>query len=361
MTGSWERYRSRAWLIIPVASLVPAFLDAGQTYVKSLIDETPGIAWNSVAFQGMEWIFLGILAPITWFISRRIPFRRDQWKRVAAAHGAGALLLCIGWASLGILVGRWLDAWIAQGPIGDSYLQWALTSVPWSVFMYVTVLGCVFAFDSYAIARDRELQASQLSMQLADARLGALRAQLHPHFLFNCLNTITVLVREGNAKVASRMLELLGDLLRELVRPDRPQLVSLAEELRFVEQYLAIEQVRFSDRLRVQWFIDDRAVHALVPDLLLQPLVENAIRHGVARSAAAGRLDISASVTGDQLHLSVFNDGGGVEERVEAAGVGLANTRDRLITLYGDAATLVLESARGGGAVVRVTLPFRES
>ena len=359
--GRWERYRSRAWILIPVASLVPALLDAGQTFVKSLIDVTPGIAWNTVAFQGMEWIFLGVLAPITWFISRRIPFRRDQWKRVVAAHSAGALLLCIGWASLGILVGRWLDAWIAQGPLGDAYLQWALTSVPWSVFMYVTVLGCVFAFDSYAIARDRELQASQLSVQLADARLGALRAQLHPHFLFNSLNTITVLVREGNATAASRMLELLGDLLRELVRPDRPQLVRLADELRFVEQYLAIEQVRFSDRLQVQWFIDDQAVRALVPDLILQPLVENAVRHGVAQRADAGRIDITAKVSEDRLQLAVFNDGGSVEERVEAAGVGLANTRDRLKTLYGEAATLVLEGVRGGGAIVRLTLPFRES
>ena len=359
MTSARSEHRSRAWLFIPAASLVPAFLDAGQTYIKSLIDSEPGIAWNSVVFQGMEWLFLGVLAPITWFISRRVPFQRHRWKRVVFAHALGAMVLCIAWAALGILIGRRLDAWVAQGPLHDAYLNWALTSIPWSVIMYSTILGCVYAFDHYNVARDRELQASLLSTQLANARLGALRAQLHPHFLFNCLNTITVLVREGNNAMASRMLELLGDLLRELVRPDRPQLVTLSDELQFVKRYLEIEQVRFSDRLRVQWTIDERAANALVPDLLLQPLVENAIYHGVARRANAGRIEIVVQVKGDVLELAVVDDGAGVPERGEAAGVGLSNTRERLQTLYGGEAELLLEGAAGGGTCVRITMPLR--
>lgn len=359
MTNVRSEQRSRAWLFIPAASVVPALLDAGQEYVKSLVDGQPGIAWNSVVFQGVEWIFLGALAPITWFISRRVPFRRDRWKRVILAHAIGALVLCIGWASLGILIGRWLGAWMAQGPLQDAYFNWALTSIPWSVVMYCTVLGCVYAFDHFNVARDRELQASLLSTQLANARLGALRAQLHPHFLFNCLNTITVLVREGNNAIASRMLELLGDLLRELVRPDRPQLVTLSEELRFVRRYLEIEQVRFSDRLRVIWTIDSRATTALVPDLLLQPLVENAIHHGVARRADSGRIEIIASVTGDMLTIAVVDDGAGVTDRSDAEGVGLSNTRERLGALYGTSATLVLEAGPAGGTVVRITMPLR--
>jgi LytS/YehU family sensor histidine kinase len=182
--------------------------------------------------------------------------------------------------------------------------------------------------------------------------------QLNPHFLFNSLNAVSVLVREQNTRAAARMLELLGDMLRQVLRTDQPHQVSLAEELRFVEQYLAIEQVRFSDRLRVEWRIEERARGALVPAFVLQPLVENAIRHGVAKRADAGRVEIQAEIAGDRLRLSVRDDGAGVDERT-AEGVGLSNTRERLRTLYGEEADLTLHSVAEGGSEAVVTLPFR--
>ena len=125
-------------------------------------------------------------------------------------------------------------------------MNWLLTSVPWSVFMYFTVLGCVYAFAYFHEARERKLEAATLNAQLADARLRALRMQLHPHFLFNSLNTVAVLVREQNSRAASRMLELLGDMLRRVLRADRPQEVPLADELRFLDDYLSIERMRLS-------------------------------------------------------------------------------------------------------------------
>jgi signal transduction histidine kinase len=345
------------WLIIAAACLVPAILDALQTYVKQRLDTEPGMAWDIVVFQGVEWLFLGALTPITYYMARRFPLRPPIPARTVFAHLLGALALCIGWASLGIALGMLLDTYPAHGELSQAYASWVLTSVPWSVFMYFTVLGCVYAFTYFNESRDRELQATRLSAQLAEARLGALRMQLNPHFLFNSLNAVSVLVREQNTQAASRMLELLGDLLRQVLRADQPHQVPLSRELSFVEQYLAIEQVRFSDRLRVRWAIDERARTAMVPAFVLQPLVENAVRHGVARRADASIVAIEAAVRGGRLELTVRDDGAGVDDRT-AEGVGLTNTRARLRTFYGEDATLELRAATPRGTEAVITLPF---
>ena len=351
----WER---RIWLLIPLACVVPAALGVLQTFMQARLNGDPP-RWQDMVFEGGEWLFLGALTPITWFLARRFPLRRARWKRTLAAHLAGALGLCLGWATLGVLLGLLLNRYPAQGNLPRDYLSWILTSIPWSVFMYFTVLGCVYAFSYFVEAREREAQASRLAAQLAEARLGALRMQLNPHFLFNSLNALAVLVREQNTAAASRMLELLGDVLRQVLRTDQPHQVPLADELAFLEQYLAIEQVRFSDRLRVHWSIDPAARTALVPGFVLQPLVENAVKHGVARRAEAGRVEISARVVEGRLELAVRDDGVGMGA-AQAEGVGLSNTRERLRTLYGDAATLVLRTPAGGGTEAAITIPFGE-
>ncbi len=348
-------------MMFPAVSIVPAVIDAGQTYVKERLNDDPGIAWNGVIFQGAEWLFLGALAPITWFVARRYPIQQSRLHRALLAHAGGAVVLCLSWAALGLALGHALDTWVAQGPIDRAYLNWVLTSFPWSLFLYFTMLGSIYAFTYFDEARAREIQASRLSAQLAEARLGALRMQLHPHFLFNSLNAVAVLVRDQNTRGAARVVELLGEMLRELLRPDRPHEVQLSEELRFVERYLEVAHVRFSDRLRVEWNIDAAARDALVPDLLLQPIVENAVRHGVARRADAGRIEISAHVRDAVLELQVRDDGAGLHERSDTEGVGLSNTRERLRTLYGDHASLALRTASGGGAMVVITLPHRRA
>jgi two-component system LytT family sensor kinase len=314
--------------------------------------------WQDVVFQGGEWLFLGALTPITYFLGKRFPLQRAHWPRTLAVHLAGALGLCLGWASLGVLLGMVLHRYPAQGNLPRDFVSWVLTSVPWSVFMYFTVLGCVYAFSYFLEAREREAHASRLAAQLAEARLGALRMQLNPHFLFNSLNALAVLVREPNTAAASRMLELLGDVLHQVLRADQPHEVPLADELRFLEQYLAIEQVRFSDRLRVHWDIDNRARAALVPGFVMQPIVENAIKHGVARRAEAGRIDIAARVVDSHLELGVRDDGVGMSAS-QGEGVGLSNTRERLRTLYGEAATVTITPPVGGGTQVVLRMPFR--
>jgi signal transduction histidine kinase len=343
----------RVWLLIAVACTVPAALDAVQTFVQARLNGEAA-RWQDLVFQGAEWLFLGALTPITYYLARRVPLTPERRTRAIFIHIAGALALCLGWATLGVILGTILGRY----PAG-SYVSWILTSVPWSVFMYFTVLGCVYAFTYFVEARDREAQASKLSAQLAEARLSALRMQLHPHFLFNSLNAIAVLIREQNTAAASRMLELLGDMLRQVLRADQPIQIPLADELAFVEQYLAIEQIRFSDRLRVSWRIEDRARRAYVPGFVLQPIVENAVKHGVVTRAAAGQLDISAQVVGAELELAVQDDGVGFAEG-QADGVGLANTRERLRTLYGEHGRLTIERPPSGGTRVVLRLPFRE-
>ena len=353
--------RSSVPRLIAAACVVPAVLDAFQTYVKGRFSGNGHVPWGQVVFAGSEWLFLGALTPITYLLARRFPLRRDRIGRIFAAHAAGALVLCVGWATAGIGLGLVLGSYPAGGPLPQAYASWVLTSLPWSVFMYFAVLGCVYAFTYFTEAREREAQQARLAAQLAEAKLGALRMQLNPHFLFNSLNAIAVLVRDQNTRDASRMLELLGGVLRQVLHSDTQQEITLDRELRFIEQYLAIEQVRFSDRLHVQWSIDPTVRDALVPEFILQPLVENAIRHGVAKRSDAGAVEVAARVDGDVLMLSVRDDGPGYRAETGEAGVGLANTRARLETLFGGAGQLQITEAEGGGTVATLRFPLRRT
>ncbi len=184
--------------------------------------------------------------------------------------------------------------------------------------------------------------------------------QMQPHFLFNSLNAISVIVRDRDTATALRMLEQLSDMLRRVMRADRPPEVTLAEELDFVRQYLAIEEIRFSDRLRPRYAIDPALLTALVPEFLLQPLVENALRHGLAKRVDATLLRIEARREGDELVLTVTDDGPGPDGRAAepGEGVGLGNTRERLQTLYGDRSRLQLTRTPEGGAVATVRIPY---
>jgi LytS/YehU family sensor histidine kinase len=208
-----------------------------------------------------------------------------------------------------------------------------------------------------------ELRASELQSQLMSARLHALKMQLQPHFLFNTLNAITVLVRQQKGKDAEQMLGHLSDLLRGVLEDVDAQEVSLRRELEYLQLYLAIEQVRFPDRLRVEVSVNPETQESSVPQLILQPIVENAIRHGIGRSSSAGRILISASKVDGTVELRVQDDGPGLRpsDSSEEEGIGLANTRARLQQLYGQNARLEIENCDRGGVIVTMNIPFHES
>jgi two-component system, LytTR family, sensor kinase len=248
-----------------------------------------------------------------------------------------------------------------------SYERWLFTTFPFGVAVYFCVLGIEHAIRYFTEARERDVQVARLSDQLTGARLAALQAQLNPHFLFNSLNTIAVLVRDNDAPAANRVIEQLSDVLRRTLTRTSANEVSLDDELELVRQYLAVEQARFSDRLRYE--IDagesDALGSAAVPAFAVQHLVENAFRHGIARRSEAGLVTVSARRRGDMLEITVVDDGAGVPVVLEpAAGHGIENTRERLRTLYGDRASLIVarrepHSSRHG-TVATLRIPYRE-
>ena len=342
----------RPWLLMSAACLVPAVLDVLQSYIQGRINPQDASPWRWMLWSGVEWLILGALIPITFFLGRRYPLRQPHLGKHIAIHVAGAMILCVGWSGTGLLVGALLHT------VPASVSSWMLRTIPWSVFMYFTTLGCVHALTYFAEVRERESQAAKLAAQVAEARLTALRTQINPHFLFNSLNALLVLIRDKDTANAERMLELLSELLRQVLTSDSRQEVPLDEELRFLDGYLAVAQIRFSDRLRIVRNVDPGLADALVPQFILQPLVENALRHGIGESVAGGTIEIAAHREGNDLLLTVADDGPGVTEP-NGMGVGLRNTRERIETLYGPAAVLALIPRPGGGTIARVRIPYR--
>lgn len=214
-----------------------------------------------------------------------------------------------------------------------------------------------------AEARRRQTEiAERLRAEVAEARLDALRQQLNPHFLFNTLNHIVMRLRAQEVEPATRMLLTLSDLLRDVLR-ERAQLIPLRDEVKMVERYLEIERERFGERLQAEIRFEPRALDALVPSLLLQPLLENAMRHGVSVTDGCCRLSLAIRTAGERLAIEVRDAGPGLDPSQAAlpAGVGLSNTSERLKYLYGADHAFQLKTLEGGGLLVAIDLPFRRS
>jgi LytS/YehU family sensor histidine kinase len=234
--------------------------------------------------------------------------------------------------------------------------------LPISMLLYWMTLVAGYALEGQRRERAQALRTTELEGQLARSELAVLRAQLHPHFLFNALNTAVSLVRANQPDDGVRVLTHLGELLRQLVHGVEQE-VTLREEVATLEGYLEIERARFGARLAIDVAIPEELYEAYVPALVLQPLVENALRHGVGARDAPGRVTIDAHAGGEVLSLCVRDDGPGLDPTTSASrsGVGIANTRARLARLYGDVSSLVLRNAARGGAEAIVTLPLRYS
>jgi two-component system, LytTR family, sensor kinase len=351
-----------AWILIFAAWLVPALLAAFNSLVQDGLEGHP-TDWRWVTFNFFDWLAYALLTPLVFRASRRFQLERPHIARNIGIHIVGALLMCAAWASLGTILRLAIFRPSTEAtPRGTFlwFLSWISTTLPFGVGVYFALVGIQHAVAYLAKARERETQAARLAAQLSDARLGALRMQLHPHFLFNSLNAITVLVRDGDMAAASRMLELLSEFLRQVLRTEQGHETALSDELRFIEHYLAIEQVRFSDRLQVRFDVPAELSTAAVPRFLLQPLVENALRHGVGRLPGAGLVEISAKHDGEQLVLTVRDNGPGLPLAKPAPGVGWANTRARLLELYGETGSLNVANAPGGGVIATVRMPYHE-
>ena len=312
-----------------------------------------------------DYYLWAAFTPAILWLGRRFPVRRESWLRRVPLH--------LGFGVGVTLVELLLSCWIVASIVPDappasygSFWNWYANVVArywvWGLMIYMAILAAGHAYDFYVRLQERELQASELEARLARSQLRALKMQLHPHFLFNTLHSIGVLVRKNDRDAALEMLTGLADLLRHSLEQQDRQEVPLKEELEFLERYLEIEQVRFRDRLRVSFAVDPDVYDAAVPTLFLQPLVENAVRHAVAPSVSPRAVVVRARSEGDELVVSVEDDGPGLPEGWTLdrnQGVGLRNVRERMEKLYGDEGRLEVTRGEEGGVVATARLPLR--
>lgn len=320
-----------------------------------------------------------LLTPLIALLARRYRLDRQHWLRSLAVHLPASLVFpAIHHAlslSLVLLAGGTLPR---EFPTFFSLFRYQLfNNLTIAVTIYWLVLIAINALDYYQSFRVAEIKASELRAQLAQAQLRALKMQLHPHFLFNTLNSISALLHR-DAEAADQMVARLGDFLRLTLENSGDQEVTLEQEMEFLRCYLEIETVRFHDRLSVETEIEPQTLQARVPNLILQPLVENAIRHGISRQSAPGRLTIRASRRDERLLLQVEDNGPGLSlisegssgnappatainaaPRTSTGGVGLANTRARLEHLYGAEHRFELTRATPRGMLVTLEIPFQ--
>ena len=359
-----ESIQRRSWLkwcLIALGWTLFGFFFASEVVVSRAYAGRPAKLGPAVA----AWLICAFLwfaaTPLILKLARRFPLERHQWLRsflihLAVGTGLSFLLLAI-WVWLISAVG--LE--IGQQPFLQAFRNQLVSSLHSEILTYWMVIGLCHGLDYYRKYRERELRASQLETRLAQAQLDALKMQLHPHFLFNTLNSISVLMTE-DVKAARRMLSRLSDLLRTSLEKAGRHEVSLKEELEFLNNYLEIEQTRFQDRLAVRMEIEPAALEAQVPNLILQPLVENAIRHGIAPRAEAGLVEIRAARRNGMVQLQVRDNGPGMtasESEKSTKGIGLSNTRARLKQLYGAAHSFEMHEANGGGLEITIAIPFQ--
>jgi two-component system LytT family sensor kinase len=304
------------------------------------------------------FLFWSLVTPLVLFVMNRFPLEQGVRLRNAALH----LVVYCGLAALYSIYYYRVDLWQTPNPaanlrtsfVGIFYVAFADGLIKY----YGPILVAGYIAVHYARLREQEFRAAALASQLTQAQLRALKMQLHPHFLFNTLHSISSLVYT-DAQRADRMIAELSDLLR-LTLEER-DFVTVRQEIEYVKKYLQIEQTRFSDRLTVHFEVEPQTLDRLVPALILQPIVENAVKHGIARKLDGGTISVKTFVEGNWLHLLVNDNGGGLHQRNSTngarQGVGLSNTRERLEQVYKEHFELRVNSASDSGTTVEILIP----
>ena len=313
---------------------------------------------------GYAWM---LLTPLVVYLSERFFITSGQIGRNLAIHFLAGSLLSLAQLSVFIFARQWL---LGNGQKSFSFsgdfqrLFVGEFHINLLIYWIVTGIWHLRLIHRRYLEREREsarlaLERSQLETQLANAQIEALKMQLHPHFLFNTLNSVSGLMSD-DVESANKMLVRLSELLRVALRSGNAQEVSLKEELEFLRGYLEIEQIRFQDRLRVDFAVEKETLDAKVPNLILQPLVENAIRHGIAPLASAGEIVIETRRRNNFVELAVSDNGAGFDDSTKASnGIGLKNTQERLEKLYGENQRFEITSKAEGGLQIKIKIPFR--
>lgn len=319
------------------------------------------VSWPQAATGWIDWYLWALLTPLVVWLARVLPITGRNWARPVAAHVLIGAAVAAAELALFALVMTGYNAVFMQFELpsyGERYLTLLGRWLPLGMLIYALIVAVVNAVDHGRRARERDVAAARLETELARTQVSALQAQIQPHFLFNTLNTVSMAVREGrNESAVALMAHLSGILRRSIEAAVRPE-TTLKHELQFVRDYLQLERSRMEERLKVRWRVSHEVLNARVPTMLLQPLVENAVQHGLADRAEGGTLTIAATPHHGSLVLRVEDTGCGMSPDAED-GVGIQNVRRRLKAHYGPDARLTLSSRRGSGTVARIILPYR--
>jgi two-component sensor histidine kinase len=351
--------RSRQILLILAAWTAAGFFFGSQLYSLWPVAAGRTISWGRALAVNIPFYYLwALLTPLLIRLARRFPLTRGTWGLSLAAH----VLLSLAITALQLVAANALlfpaDFLPGRGRTVNATTDFFRMNYHANLLTYWIVVGLVWAYDTARSAHQRELVASELKRRVVEAELSALQAQLQPHFVFNTLHAIAALIAR-HPESAERMLVDLADFLRLTLQNARKDTVPLSEELDFLQRYVRIEETRLMDRLSVELDVEEETLGAEVPNLILQPLVENAIRHGIAPRPGPGRVDVRARKEGDRLILEVADDGRGLRENAAPTeGIGLSNARERLGHLYGASGSLRL-TPLARGLSVTLTLPFR--
>ena len=355
------RLSGRQFAVIALGFAALGLLHGSAVY-SGIRTETadPKYVYSHIAtWEVACWLLWALLTPVVALLSRRVPLaRRARPIVIHLLSSVGvAMVRALGICLLVLAIGPWGPS--RPAPFILRYLGTLSSYFHLDLIVYWAIVGVLYAIDSRSRLRERELHSSRVETQLANAQLTNLRLQLQPHFLFNTLHSIASLVRGGDREAAVTMIAGLSDLLRYSLDNAGRNVVPLSEELEVVARYLEIQQTRFSDRLHIAINMADDTRDAAVPTLLLQPLVENAIRHGIDKSARAGRVEIRSRRDDGSLIVEVFGEGPPLApDWRNREGVGLSSTRARLEQLYGTRGRLDLENDHGQGVIARVSIPF---
>jgi two-component system, LytTR family, sensor kinase len=368
--------RNRTWLVWAISFAVWMFLSfAAAGTVYEIYSSTMKTSFKETIFlQSSELLTFAPLTPFVFALAVRYPIQRRNWMRRSVLHLAFALIFSALHVTMRALTpyavwDQQLHRWAS--PIWDAgthalRVQWPKLRTLYvsSVFdditdAYVPVVFIGYAVSYYQRLREREIRTSELEIQLAKSHLQVLKSQLQPHFLFNTLHSISALMLI-DVRAADKMMTRLSDLLRMTLDSNATQITTLSHELEFVAGYLEIEKVRLQERLSVVLDIAPDTLDAQVPSLLLQPLVENAVKHGISQQSDGGEIHITASHDGRNLYLNITNSGPGLGDAGSVAkqGVGLRATRERLSALYGSEQNLDIRELPHRGVEVCVRIPF---
>ena len=354
------RFRLAPQLWIPIAWLAFALAEAAKTV-------------GSMRAEGMHhyWAMLFTIEVLSWLPwavgSVLIVWLADRLNNVKPARAWTVHVIAA--AVIGFAYTAWSEQLTLRfQPYAPEFSHWApqwpndfYENLMATVLLYVGVLLSHRLIESRARISAHETEVAQLNEQLAKARLLALRSQIEPHFLFNALNAVAGLIREGRADAAVQTVVQLSDFLRQTLSDANRQEVPLADEIEFARRYLTIQQTRFTDRLQLDIEVQDGLQNAAVPNLILQPLVENAVKHGIAKRKEGGAVRVAVSASGDSLDLYVANDGPSLPDdwKEREQSIGIANVRRRLRSLYGDASSFDIRNRNGGGVEVAIRIPLR--